>query len=1779
MMLEGTNASSAIAWVRQDLDDCLQTVRENLEVFAEDSSQREPLRKVQDELERLNLTFSTMQQHGAGILTDEMIAVGGHMLSNGAAGSADSLAALTDAVIVLPSYLDRLQAGHEDLPILLLPTLNELRATYDESLLSEGTLFAPELDMMIPEMSGSEADAVAQNEFGSFSRRVRSQYQQALLGWLKEQSKDELLRPLQDVCNTLVIRLGRHDLRRLWWIANNTISGLRDGAIDNDLPLRRLFARLDLMLKAMVEGGPQGPLTDAVTALSRALLFYAAQARPGSKGTDLLRERFRLEELIPDRAALLRARGAVTGRDAELFRSIGDAVREELGLVKDALDMELRTGRVEPDQRESSKASLRQLADTLEMLNLPVPAKAVEDLLPELEEMGDEANTDLDSPLLVLAQRLLEVESILDTHIELLGEPMEEQAGDGFISLPLHEQRQILSRMLDECVISLHQVQDVVRKHLDGDREPDYHYLLDQIAGALLIAGQNEVAALTQKLERSLNAALAMLADSDKGEEVRLDDLTDAVAALELYLAGLRDGQANSLAYLEVMHGRLEGLPEADAGGEQLAATQIQLPSRKQPPTDERTEAEESQATTAAIDPAILEVFLEEFDAVADQIRQHLAAWLDNPVNTNILEDIKRGFHTLKGSGRMVGAVELGEFAWKMENLLNGVVEKKIPFTEAIGDTTTLAVGALDDLKARMLGEPAQLNARGLGILSQLAHKLSKGEDASIHELQSELPAELLSLVMEVQPEPTDTEVEETAGAAADAEEAPLDLPGSGELDPTLVQLMSGEINQYISQLAPLIEPAADDEPKPVTRNVVRAAHSLAGALAMAPVGEEAQLARALEALLQAQQNTGRPPSPDAALAMQHCLHRFRQRLSILEGASDVSYPREDSQLLADLAQLTELAPSAVSAAQPPPGRAVETLPASGDRAGDAPAEGLPSQVPETRDLRDIQIENGDIIAIFLEEAGEVLERCDTLLNTWRDKLTDQKLVQNLQREIHTFKGGARMAGLEHLGDLSHAMESLLEQIAERRLQATVAAVQALEEGCDWLTVWVEQLESGVMPQAGDALQRFRNKALVLTGREPEPVAVPDEPLPVAEAEQPAPEEAGLAAESEILIQREPSEADALSGDTAEPQVDTGAEQDRQFHDIPDRPAAAPDGADGTGVQAQIRVAADLMDSLVNHAGEISIYRSRVEQQLGAARYNLKEVGQTVARLKEQLRKMDMESEAQMASRYQRASKPGSGSSEFDPLELDRFSNMQQLSRSLTESVSDLVSLQEMIEESVSQAESLLVQQSRVSTDLQEGLMQTRMTPFGSAAPRLRRVVRAAANETGKRARLQLRMAGSTDQLDRNVLERITAPLEHMLRNSVVHGIEMPKVRRKLKKPEEGQITVSVTAEATEFVVRVEDDGSGVDLQAVRERAIERRMIAEDEQLEDQRLIQFILDSGFTTSKTVTGLAGRGVGMDVVNSEIRQIGGSMEIASEAGRGTRFTIRIPFSLAVMQAIGVTIGDRSYMIPLNSVAGVTRMTPAEYSNLVSAESPSYEFAGEAYSIIGLEPVLGLPPQALDSENVSLLMIRAGEHKAAFRVAELQGHQEVVIKPVGPQISSVPGILGGTISADGQVVIILDMGPMIRRGLALAKTVSAEIEAEVEETRPPLVMVVDDSITMRKVTSRVLENHQLEVMTAQDGVDAIENLHERVPDLMLLDIEMPRMDGYELLQHVRSDSRLRHVPIVMITSRSGQKHRKKARKAGANDYLTKPYQEAELVAKVGEILELDLKQRRAD
>jgi len=561
-----------------------------------------------------------------------------------------------------------------------------------------------------------------------------------------------------------------------------------------------------------------------------------------------------------------------------------------------------------------------------------------------------------------------------------------------------------------------------------------------------------------------------------------------------------------------------------------------------------------------------------------------------------------------------------------------------------------------------------------------------------------------------------------------------------------------------------------------------------------------------------------------------------------------------------------------------------------------------------------------------------------------------------------------------------------------------------------------------------------------------------------------------------------------------------------------------------------------------------------------------------IERLQNQVRRLDIATEAQVLFRRERAE--GTVAEGFDPLEMDRYSQLQQLSRSLVESASDLLDIKRTLAEKTRDLETVLIQQSRINSQLQEGLMRSRMVPFSSILPRLKRVVRQVAGELHKQVELELgNIAG---ELDRGILERVVAPLEHMLRNAVDHGIESRELRRERGKPEAGHIAIEVAREGGDVLIVVADDGGGIDLAAVRAKAIERGLMEPGAELGDHETLQFILASGFSTAATVTQISGRGVGMDVVSSEIRQMGGSLEIYSEPGRGTRFVVRLPFTVSVSRALLVTVGAEIYALPLNTVEGVVRMRADELAHYGGADAPPFEYAGQSYRVRSLGAVL-FPDEPQDaagaSDTVPVVLVRGGGQALAVQVDRLVGAREIAVKSLGPQFGAVPGLSGATVLGDGSVVVILDIPAMLRAdaahggaGYEHAPRGAPEKKAE----RPPLVMVVDDSVTVRKVTTRFLEREGMQVITAKDGADAMAKLQEQVPDVMLLDIEMPHMDGFEVVSKVRLSEQLRHIPIIMITSRTGDKHRERALSLGANAYLGKPYQESVLLEHIHALLQ---------
>jgi chemosensory pili system protein ChpA (sensor histidine kinase/response regulator) len=439
--------------------------------------------------------------------------------------------------------------------------------------------------------------------------------------------------------------------------------------------------------------------------------------------------------------------------------------------------------------------------------------------------------------------------------------------------------------------------------------------------------------------------------------------------------------------------------------------------------------------------------------------------------------------------------------------------------------------------------------------------------------------------------------------------------------------------------------------------------------------------------------------------------------------------------------------------------------------------------------------------------------------------------------------------------------------------------------------------------------------------------------------------------------------------------------------------------------------------------------------------------------------------------------------------------------------------------------------------------------------------------------RVELVVIGEDTQLDRTILSRMRAPLEHMLRNAVDHGIETPTEREAKGKPAQGLITLSLYRDGQEVAVKLVDDGAGMDRDAIRQAAIERGLLHPQSRLGESELLQLVLEPAISTSTGVTQISGRGVGMDVVNTEIKELGGTLQILSTPDEGTRFDIRLPFTLAINQALLVSVAAEVFALPLPNVEAVVRVRVEDVEALKQRDNPVFEHAGMEYPFVPLARLLGLSEEHLsrDLSQVPVILLRSGEHCLALLVEEQSGRQEVVVKPVGRQLASIRWITGATILGDGTVVLVLDVPTLVRMGVVSQGLPARNSDTEAFEAAAPArsVMVVDDSITVRRVTDRFLTRNGMRVVTAKDGLEALSLLQDDLPDLMLLDIEMPRMDGFELASTLRGDARTQALPIIMITSRTGKKHSDRARELGVDRYLGKPYHEVELLESINELL----------
>ena len=1222
------------------------------------------------------------------------------------------------------------------------------------------------------------------------------------------------------------------------------------------------------------------------------------------------------------------------------------------------------------------------------------------------------------------------------------------------------------------------------------------------------------------------------------------------------------------------------------------------------------------EANDETVDAGLIAIYLEEAELVLAGIDENVALARTRPEDAQVLATLRRSFHTLKGSGRMVGLTRLGEAAWAVEQTINMWLEQQRGASDGLLRLISMAhayfadavaqlrqtgqspdeqalVQFAEDLRhgtlaseapdaAQPSGAEALVGAPGPGAAPVVKATIP---DATAPFAATALPQTGVPPIPASQPqadrpaavlspgEPqaadapavldTDDEGFDFAALEPDEPDAPRRLAASGaiviggrEISATLFELFAGEARVHLSVMKQQYEML--QQHGIVTDALMRAAHTLGGIAGTVQIEPLRALGHGFERALQ-QLSTSELSESEQELV--------REALEAIEAMVDEAIAQRMPELRVDLAARLEQAAmpaqpepewlpeeegglergageasgpqlaAAIAAEEdhvPEPSR-VEAPPAApGASVAAAPARAMlaAADAAERRRRRIDDDLDAQVLPVFLEEAHELIPLIGATLRDWRGGAVDGGIdgADNapgtaLLRLLHTLKGSARMAGAMSMGELTHHVEARLEHaLALRSIPASL--FDDLETSVDRMGTLYERLSR---PGAAEA-----NAARRAAARAAAPAPQPADPGGAAGA---APALPGT----------------ATSGRGGEP------------------PAAEP-AAEPQRVP-MLRVRADAIDKLVNQAGEVAIARSRIEGEMRSLKGAMQELTDNVQRLRAQLREIEIQAESQMQSHRHQAE---AVREQFDPLEFDRFTRFQEVTRLMAESVNDVHTVQQNLLSAVNETDAALLAQARLNRDLQHDLMKVRMVPFGSLAERLYRIVRQSAKALGKRVNLEIR--GNQVELDRSVLERITAPLEHLLRNAVSHGLEMPEQRLAQGKPPFGEIRLDLAQEGNEVQLTLADDGAGIDIGRVRARAIALGLMGEDETPGEGAIADFIFHPGFSTAGEVTQLAGRGIGMDVVKSEIAGLGGRVELRSSRGRGLRIVIHLPLTLAVTHAVLVRAGTRLVAIPAVMVAQVQQVRAAELARAYASNHA--EWQNRRYDLHYLPHLLGDPGAVAKERRFSpLLLLRSGANAIALHVDEIVGsNQEIVVKAIGPQLARLPGISGATVLGSGDIVLIVNPVLLAERAEHRRAVAAASAPASPGAPPPPAaaaapaqrtVMVVDDSLTVRKITGRLLTREGYQVVVAKDGVDAMEKLQETLPDIMLVDIEMPRMDGFDLTRTVRADARLAATPIIMISSRTADKHRNYARDIGADAFLGKPYQEERLLEQVAALI----------
>ncbi|WP_232788391.1 Hpt domain-containing protein [Macromonas nakdongensis] len=1114
----------------------------------------------------------------------------------------------------------------------------------------------------------------------------------------------------------------------------------------------------------------------------------------------------------------------------------------------------------------------------------------------------------------------------------------------------------------------------------------------------------------------------------------------------------------------------------------------------------------------------LLAIFSEEAREVFVHARATLDVLRGQPASLPDLTALRRAFHTLKGSARMVGLAQVGEAAWALEQLLNAWLADQRPAQPELLALCEQALTRLAEWVDALAAGRSEADAVDPAPLRVSADALR------LHGEYRPWSAPAAPLPPEPEPEPDAPPVLEEA----------VKVIGPLCIDLELYNVFLNEADEWSRRLSHGLSEWALTPDEALPAELSALAHSLAGGSGTVGYMGLSRLARGLEHALDRTQAlpAGAALAPvevallvAAADEARHLLHQF--------AAGFLKDPSDDTlALLADVATAAQVAPApaaepasvAPSPTEPPPAEPAppiaiqappaERVPPPTPPAAAAPAAWPPSMPGTASPLPGPVIDrlDTDLFAVFEDEAQELLPRLGSALRQWASRPDNTSARAEVLRNLHTFKGSARLAGALRLGDLAHQLEA--DVLALPEVPGAPEQVRPLLPALDALVARFDGLRAAFAPApAGQS-------APVVDGVQ----LLPPEGLP-----QPA---------------------------------------------APLRPEAPA----GPGVT--VRVRADLLDQLMTQTGDVMLTRSRLETDMRALRQSFKDMSGNIERLRSQLRDLELQTETQMQSRLaqNRDTDP-----RFDPLEFDRYTRVQELTRLLAESVNDVATVQHHLQRAVEGAEGNLAAQARQTRELQRDLLRTRLVAFDSLAERLHRVLRQAADASGKQAELLLQ--GAEVEVDRGVLERLAPVLEHLLRNAVAHGIEPPADRHAAGKPEVGHVTLVLHQSGNDLALELADDGAGLNLPRLHERAVALGLVPSASPFTEAEAVRCMFAPGVSTATEVTETAGRGIGLDVVRTEVLGLGGRIEYLPPAGAGTGFRLVVPLSTAVTQVVMLRVGDFTFGVPAPWVEAVRRAHAPEltaaYVSGQWREGPTLMPFFWAGALLALSTE-STDPQAHAARSWPVLEFYSAGQRVAWHVDEVLGHQEVVVKPLGPQLARLPGLAGATVLASGAVALIYNPVALaslygdaarawVRSQRAQGIQGAVPVAPALPHTAPgaagqaPLVLVVDDSITVRRVTQRLLKREGYRVALASDGLQALERLREEAPVVVLCDIEMPRMDGFEFVRHLRDEPQWADLPVVMITSRLADKHRDHAQAMGVDHYLGKPYSEEELLALV--------------